>query len=166
MNEEHELLLQRYLQLPNRLETVIEGLSELDFDLKLESGWTIRQYVHHLVEGEYFWQVNLRAIVGTDGILFPFTWYFGLTQDEWADRWAYDKRSLEPSLSLFRASTWNLVEFLRNVPDAWEHFGRITWPKGKEETRITVCEIVEIHLGHMDQHVEDIQEIRAFHQRS
>jgi len=166
MNEEHELLLKRYLQLPDRLETVIEGMSESDLDLKLSEGWTIRQYAHHLVEGEYLWQVNLRAIVGTDGISFGFAWYFAVTQDQWADRWAYDKRPLEPSLALFRANTWNLVELLRNIPDAWHHFGRITWRKEKEESRITVHEIVEMHLEHMDLHVKDIQTIRAFHHRS
>lgn len=163
MNEDHEILLTKYLQLPDRLEAALAGLGESEFDLKLSDGWTIRQYVHHVVEGEYLWQVNLRAVVGTDGILFPFTWYFALSQDEWGKRWAYDKRPLGPSLALFRASTWNLVEFLRNIPDAWDHFGRVTWRTAQEESRITVREIVEIHLGHMDGHVDDIQAIRALH---
>jgi hypothetical protein len=163
MNEDHETLLEKYLQLPDRLEAAIAGLGESDLDRKLETGWTIRQYIHHVVEGEYIWQVNLRAVAGTNGILFPFTWYFAVPQDEWAMRWAYDKRPLGPSLALFRASTWNLVEFLRHIPDVWDHFGRVIWPKAKDEACITVREIVEMHLGHMDQHVEDIQAIRSLH---
>jgi hypothetical protein len=101
MIEANEVLLERYLQLPNRLEAAIAGLSESDLDLRLDEGWTIRQSVHHVVEGEYIWQLNLRAIVGTDGILFPSIWYFALPQEEWVKRWAYDKRPLEPALALW-----------------------------------------------------------------
>lgn len=165
MKEEYESLLQNYLHLPDQLDGAIAGLDECSLDLKQAEGWSIRQIVHHVVDGENIWQVNLRAIVGTDGILFPFTWYFALPQDEWARRWAYDKRPLESSLALFRDSTWNLVEFLRAIPDAWNHFGRVTWPGAKKESCVTVREIVEIHLRHMDQHVCDIHAIRAFHHR-
>lgn len=162
MIEEYESLLQRYLRLPDCLEEAIAGLSESDLDVKQDDGWTIRQIVHHVVEGENLWQVNLRAIAGTDGILFPFTWYFAISQDEWVKRWAYDKRPLGPSLALYRASTWNLVEFLRNIPEAWDHFGRVTFP-GEQEQCATVCEIVEMNLRHLDCHVKDIQAIRALH---
>ncbi len=164
MIEENELLLQKYLQLPNCLEGAIAGLSDSDLDLCKDKSWTIRQIVHHVVEGETIWQLNLRAIVGTDGILFPFTWYFVLSQDEWVKRWAFDKRPLAPSLALFRASTWNLVELLRNIPDAWDHFGRVTWRGAQEESCMTVREIVEMYLRHVPQHVEEIQAIRALHQ--
>jgi hypothetical protein len=163
MIAEHEALLQKYLQLPDCLEGAIAGLRDADLDL-CNDGWTIRQIVHHLVEGENIWQLNLRVIVGTDGILFPFTWYFALSQDEWAKRWAFDKRPLEPALILFRASTRNLVELLRNIPDTWGHFGRVTWRGQQEESCMTVREIVEMNLRHMDQHVEEIQAIRALRQ--
>src|SRR5512146_3318842 len=99
MIEDCESLLQRYLQLPDCLEEALAGLSESDLDWKQADGWTIRQIVHHVVEGEYIWQLNLRAIVGTHGIEFPMTCYFALPQDEWVKRWAYDTRPLGPSLA-------------------------------------------------------------------
>lgn len=165
MIEQYESLLQKYLQLPDLLDGAIARLSDTDLDMCEEIGWSIRQIVHHVVEGENIWQVNLRAVVGTNGILFPFTWYFAIPQDEWARCWAYDKRPLGPSLALYRASTLNLVEFLRNIPDAWDHFGRVTWPGEWEETCLTVREIVEMQLRHIDQHAKSIQAIRALHQR-
>ncbi len=63
MSGTHDVLLKKYLQLPDRLEAAIAGLSESDLDLRGE-GWSIREYVHHTVEGELLWQVNLRAIRG------------------------------------------------------------------------------------------------------
>ena len=163
MSEPHDVLLKKYLKLPERLEAAIAGLSESDLDLCGE-GWSIREYVHHTVEGELLWQVNLRAIVGTDGCWFPFQWYFALSQDEWAEKWASDKRAIEPTLALFRGSTGSLVELLRcSDPQIWKHFGRVTWPGAKQETHITIRDIILMHLGHMDQHEADIRAIRELH---
>jgi hypothetical protein len=163
MSQRHDVLLKKYLQLPERLETAIASLSESELDLRGE-GWSIREYVHHTVEGELLWQVNLRVILGTDGIEFPFQWYFTISQDEWAQRWASCKRAVEPTLALFRASTRSLAELLRCVdPQAWKHFGWVTWPGAKEPTRLTVRDILLIHIGHMDQHEADIRAIRELH---
>ena len=160
MSESHDVLLKKYLQLPERLEAAISGLSESDLDLKGE-GWSIREYVHHTVEGELLWQVNLRAILGTNGIQFPFQWYFALSQDQWAEKWVSCKRSVEPSLALFRASTRSLAELLRCVdPQVWKHFGIVDFPGSQGPRKFTVRDILLIHIGHMDQHTADIQTIR------
>jgi hypothetical protein len=159
-----QALLERYKQLPDRLETAISGLSESQLDLTLDTGWSIREYVHHTVEGELIWQINLRAILGRDGIDFPFGWYFGLKQDEWADCWSYAKRDTGPALTLFCGSTSSLVHVLRNVPpEVWDHFGRVIWPGQEKENRFSVRDIVLMHLRHMDQHTADIQAIRIRH---
>ena len=165
MSEKHALLLKKYLQLPDRLEAAIAGLHETDFDMR-GAGWSIRQYVHHTVEGELLWEINLRAAAGYDGIAFPMTWYFVQEQDAWADCWGYDRRLVEPALALFRGSTSNLVDFLRCLPEAWERSGRITWRGEEKETVYSVRDIVLMHIGHMDQHEADIRAIRELHKRT
>ena len=162
MNQTHEELLSRYLQLPERLETAIRGLDEGQLDLTLGTGWSIREYTHHTVEGESMWQVFLRAILGKDGIEIPIQWYLAMPQDDWVKRWAYETRAVEPSLALFRASTASLVELLRKVPEnAWDRYGCVTWPNNDKESRLSVRDIVLMHLGHMDHHTADIQRIRT-----
>lgn len=166
MGTNHDSLLERYLQLPTRLEAAIAGLQGGELDLTLGAGWSIRAYVIHTVEGELMWQLYLRAILGRDGIEFPIQWYFALPQDEWARHWAYDRRALEPTLALFRGSTSSLVDLLRNMaPEAWEHTGRVTWPGSDKETHMSVRDILLIHLRHMDQHTADIRGIREKHGR-
>ena len=162
MSSTHAVLLKKYLQLPDRLEAAIAGLSESDLDLR-GSGWSIRQYVHHTVEGELLWQINLRAAVGFDGIAFPMTWYLIQEQDSWAERWGYDRRPVEPALALFRGSTSNLAGFLQCLPEAWDRSGRITWRGEQTETIYSVRDIVLMHIGHMDQHEADIRAIRDLH---
>ena len=164
MSKTHETILRKYQQLPNRLETAILGLSDAQLDLTLGKDWSIREYVHHTVEGELMWQLFLRAILGTDGIEIPIQWYFAITQDEWAKRWVSGKRAVGPTLALFHGSTASLVELLRNVPSAaWEHSGHVTWPGNDKETHLTVRDIVLIHLRHMDGHTADIRAIREYH---
>jgi|WetSurMetagenome_2_1015567.scaffolds.fasta_scaffold12707_2 hypothetical protein len=165
MSGKHDVLLKKYLQLPDRLEAAIAGLSESDLDLRGE-GWSIREYVHHTVEGELLWEINLRAAAGYDGIAFPMTWYFVQNQDTWAERWGYDRRPVEPALALFRGATRNLVDFLHCLPEAWERSGRITWRGEEKETVYSVRDIVLMHIGHMDQHEADIRAIRELHKRN
>jgi len=163
MADSHEHLLKKYLQLPDRLESALAGLDETELDWKGKEGWSIRAYVHHTVEGELIWEVNLRAAAGHDGIAFPMAWYFCQDQDTWAEQWGYDRRPVEAALALLRGSTRNLVEFLRCLPEAWDRCGRITWRGDKQETVLSVRVIVLIHLLHMDQHTFDIQAIRKLH---
>jgi len=163
MSKSHEELLTEYRKLPERLEAVIAGLDESDLDLRLESGWSIRQYICHLVEGEQLWQINLRMIIGLNGAKFPFTWYPEHSQDEWAELWAYGKRSLKVMLDQYRADTQYLVDILKNLTEVWEHYGCITWPGDEAERRYCVRDIVEMHLQHLDGHAEDIRAIRALH---
>ncbi|MBN1454331.1 MAG: DinB family protein [Anaerolineales bacterium] len=164
MEESRQSLLEDYKRLPERLEAVIAGLGESDLDLRLESGWLIRQYICHLVEGEQLWQINLRMIIGLNGANFPFTWYPEHSQIEWAELWAYDKRCLQVMLDQYRADTQYLIDILKNLPDAvWKHYGRITWLGDEVESQYSVRDIVEMHLRHLDGHAEDIRAIRALH---
>jgi hypothetical protein len=161
MTKSHEALLKKYLQLPGQLENAIAGLSESALDMKHGEGWSIRAYLHHTVEGEAMWQLFLRGIVGNNGSEFPIRWYFSISQDEWAKHWLYEKRPIEPSLNLFKANINNLVAFLQLLPpEVWNNYGRVTWPGEKDETRLTVRDILLIHIGHMTQHVADICAIR------
>ena len=164
MEESYEALLEKYLRLPDGLEAVIADLDESDLDLRLESGWSIREYICHLVEGEQLWQINLRMIIGLNGAEFPMTWYPKHSQMEWSECWVYDKRCIQVLLDQYRADTQYLVDILKNLPDSvWKHYGRITWPGYKEESCYSVRDIVEMHLGHLDGHAEDIRAIRTLH---
>lgn len=165
MSKSNSALLEDYLNLPAHLEEVIAGLKESDLDLSLESGWSIREYVCHLVEGEQLWQINLRVILGLNGAKFPFDWYPSLgSQERWVEIWAYGKRSLNVLLDQYRADTQYLVDVLKAMPDdVWEHYGRITWPGAEDESKYSVRDILEINLSHLDVHAEDIRAIRTMH---
>jgi hypothetical protein len=165
MKDSDEQLLEQYLRLPDQLEAVLTGLDEASLDLTKGEGWSIRETACHVLEGESLWQLNLRIIAAQNGIEIPFLWYFSLTQDEWAARWGYGKRSLETILGSYRASTKYLVEFLCNVPDIWENYGLITWRGSTGASRMTVRQIAEMNIRHLGGHLQDIQSIQEAHRR-
>ena len=165
MKNPDKQLLKQYFRLPDRLEEALIGLDDTILDQTKGKGWSIREYACHILEGEALWQLNLRIVAAQNGIELPFTWYFTLTQDDWAERWVYKKRALESVLNSYRASTHYLVEFMRNNPDIWENYGLITWRGETEASRMTVRQIVEMNIRHLDGHLQDIQSIQEVNRR-
>ncbi len=126
----------------------IAGLTEADLDIACSPGsWTIRQTVHHVVDGNVVWSIGIKAAVGNQNGFFDRRWYWGLPQASWVECWRqYAHRALEPSLTLFQANRRHIVQLLQQIPDAWERSIHIQWPHQPEEC-ISVREIVEMQAS-------------------
>ena len=158
-----EALLARYADGPDQLEASLAGLSEADLGLALTAdSWTIRQIVHHIVDGDDLWKACIKAALGNSRELFSFRWYWDKPQDEWAERWHYAGRAIEPSLALFRTCRRHIVQLLQQIPDPWERYALITLPDG-EERPTSVGYAVEIQVDHVTAHINDIRMIRQAH---
>ena len=156
-------LLARYAEGPDWLEAAIEGLSEADLDVALSPGtWTIRQIVHHVVDGDDLWKTATKAALGNSRGLFSYCWYWERPQDDWSEDWAYAAREIEPSLALFRANRRHIVQLLEQVPDCWERLTLITVPD-EEERQTRVAYVVEMQTNHVTAHIDDIRQIRQAH---
>jgi uncharacterized damage-inducible protein DinB len=153
-----------YADGPAILEAVLNSLAESDLDLAQTSdSWTIRQIVHHIVDGDDIWKTCIKAALGNTEGLFSLQWYGDKPQIEWAENWKYSSRPIEPSLALFRANRHHIVELVQQTPNAWEKSIRIKWPQGEE--RITIGDVLEIQAPHVVEHVADIQTILRAHNR-
>lgn len=152
-------LLSRYLQGPTALEQAVAGLSDVDLDVSpSQGGWTIRQIVHHVVDGDDLWKICIKAALGNEAGEFTLKWYWDLSQDEWAERWGYAHRPLDVSLALFRATRAHVAELLEQVPDGWSRSVSVRTPQGTE--RLSVRAVVEMQADHVAHHVERIAAIR------
>jgi len=157
-------ILSRYAEGPAQLEAALEGLAEADLDAALSADtWTIRQIVHHLVDGDDLWKVCIKMALGNSGTRFDLQWYWDFPQDTWVQRWDYAGRAIEPSLAFLRASRSHVAQLLHQIPDGWERYVLIKWPGSQEEERITIRDIVEMQAGHLVGHVDDIMRIREAH---
>ena len=155
-------ILAQYADGPALLDSAIAGLSESDLNLALsDASWSIRQIVHHIVDGDDIWKTCIKAALGNSDALFSLQWYTTKPQMEWAESWAYS-RSLESSLVLYRANRHHIVDLIEHIPGACEKSALLQRP-GKEDIRITVFDVIELHVQHLADHIKDIEAIRHAH---
>ena len=160
MNPEQISLLSRYLQGPDQLEHAVADLSAAELDASPSGGgWTIRQIVHHVADGDDLWKVGIKAALGNEQGEFTLAWYWVLSQDTWADRWAYAGRPIDVSLALFTAIRAHVTQLLAHVPGAWNRSVTVRKPDGGT-TRLTVGAVVEMQADHLQHHVRRILAIR------
>ena len=154
-----------YADGPGRLEAVLNGITESDLGLaRTADSWTIRQNVHHVVDGDDIWKTCIKAALGNEEGLFDLQWYWDKPQMEWAENWGYAIRPVETSLALFRANRQHIIELVQQTPNAWGKSMRIKTPRD-EETCITVGDVLEMQAPHVITHVTDIQMILREHNR-
>lgn len=150
----------RFADGPAQLEQALAGLGDTDLDAPpAQGGWTIRQIVHHIVDGDDLWTAGLKAALGNEQGEFTIEWYWVQPQDTWADRWAYAARPIDVSLALFKAIRAHVTQLVDHVPDAWNRSISVREPNG-ETTRLTVSAIVEMQADHLQHHVRRILALR------
>jgi uncharacterized damage-inducible protein DinB len=158
-----DAVLAQYKDGPAQLQTALAGLSEAALDATPDAkNWSIRQLVHHIVDGDDIWKTFIKIALGNSEATFELQWYWDIPQTTWAKSWAYATREIEPSLALFRANRRHVVQLVQEIPDAWERSLTIKWPHGDLQ-QVTVGWVIEMQFRHVAGHVEDIQKIRKMH---
>jgi uncharacterized damage-inducible protein DinB len=152
-------VIDRYIEGPKLLEGVLTGLREADIDtIPTKGGWTIRQIVHHIVDGDDIWKMCIKQALGNDQSEFSLDWYRALPQDIWADRWAYAIRSVDVSVAMLKAIRDQVIQLLEHVPDAWNKSVRFREPSGKIEI-VPVGFVIEMQADHVVHHIKQIENI-------
>lgn len=158
---DRDAVLAHYLEGPELLERTLTNLRDIDLDTPpSQGGWTIRQIVHHIVDGDDLWKQGIKAALGNDECEFTLAWYWTQPQDVWADRWAYAARSLDVSLALFRASRAHIGQLLGQIPDGWHRSVKVRKPTGETE-QVSVGFVIQMQADHVAHHLERIEAIRA-----
>lgn len=142
------------------LECAIAGLKDAELDASpANGGWTIRQIVHHIVDGDDLWKAGIKAALGNTPGEFTLAWYWGQPQEIWAERWAYADRSVDVSMALLKAIRAHVSQLLKNVPDGWSRSVGVRKRDG-EIVRLSVGAVVEMQADHLEHHVNRITAIR------
>jgi hypothetical protein len=153
-------VLARYMDGPALLERSLNGLQDADLDFtSSQGGWTIRQIVHHIVDGDDLWKTCIKMVLGNEQAEFTLGWYWAFSQEEWADHWAYKLRSIDVSLELLKANRSHVLQLLEQIPGGWNRAVQFRKHNGEME-RWTVGFVVEIQADHVEHHVKRIQSIR------
>ena len=94
-HERYRQLLTKYAEGPHQLEGALTGLSGTDLNTATSpENWTIRQIIHHLIDGDDFWNGCIKAALGNPDGIFNLHGYWILEQDRWVEKWHYVRRPI------------------------------------------------------------------------
>ncbi len=157
--EDRDATVSRYRKGPMLLEHAVMGLRDADLDAKPSGGgWSIRQIVHHIADGDDIWTLAIKMAIGNEQTEFGLEWYGSLAQDTWADRWAYNQRPIGTSLTLLKATREHILQLLECVPEAWNRGVVVRTSKGGIE-RVPVGYVIQMQADHVLHHIERIHAI-------
>jgi hypothetical protein len=152
-------VIARYREGPTLLEDAVVGLKDAVLDaIPSKGGWTIREIVHHLADGDDIWKLYIKMALGNEQSEFALGWYRAVPQQTWGERWAYSRRSIDASLSLLKATRKHILQLLERVPDAWDRAAAVRKPDGEME-RVPVGFVVQMQADHVLHHLKRIRDI-------
>lgn len=152
--------LELFKQGASILENALSGLNDIELDYApLNGGWTIRQIIHHIADGDDLWKTCIKIALGNEQAEFTLQWYAALPQAEWAKRWSYENRSINTSLALFRINREHIVQLLECVRDWWTKSVQFRDSNGKIEM-VPVGFVIQMQADHVEHHIKRILEIR------
>ena len=158
--EDREGTLKLFQEGPALLERVVADLTETQLDAKpAKGGWTIRQIIHHIVDGDDIWKMGIKMALGNTTSEFALVWYSDLSQESWSERWAYHKRSIDVSLALFKATRAHVLQILENRPDGWTQSVAVRGKKDSRVEHVPIGFVIQMQAEHVVHHIKRIQEI-------
>jgi hypothetical protein len=159
-NRSWEKLLREYKESPEILAEAVRDLSDAELDQTPDDeNWSIREIVHHIIDGDSLWTAFIKQALGGQDRPFELFWYWDLTQDEWAEKWSYGTRPIEPGLALLQANRDYLVSLLSSNSEAGSHSLEIPSPDGDSDTW-SVRRAMLWNLKHTQVHLEEIKNIQ------
>ena len=158
--EDRDRALSLFREGPLQLEQIVSGLKDSKLDFKpTGGGWSIRQIIHHIVDGDDIWKMGIKMAMGNEQPEFSLEWYSSQTQDAWAtNRWAYNQRSIDVSLSLLKAIREHVLQLLASTPDAWDRVVLLR-TKQKNIEQVPIGFIIQMQADHLLHHLERIRAI-------
>jgi hypothetical protein len=157
-----EDLIEHFSTGSDRLNALLNDLPASALDLSMGPGeWTIRQIVHHLADDCDVWCMALKKAIATPGVPIRFEGFPG--NEAWVDALAFDKRPVEPALSLLKAHRQMMTSLLTYFPETWEHCVAIHDDQGRKVQDVSVGLMTRFLGEHVDGHIAVIQAIKHKH---
>lgn len=151
-------ILALYAKAPDELEIALKGIAERNLDKRLTpETWSIRQTVHHMVDGDAIWTLLMKAAIFNSGCVFDFGWYTG--NDTSAEGLHYAERSIEPVVQLFRANRTQMTQLFTLLSDAGGYHIQLTTPQGPHP--VALSQMIAIQASHAMEHIGEIRAIRG-----
>jgi hypothetical protein len=156
--------LTAWASIPREIRRAIAGLSARDLKARGGSeGWSIREYVHHLVEANLVASTIVVAALGRPGCKFDWSWM--IPDKRWMSRLGYDRAPLEPAIELLEALCAHVAGLARGTPESKRPYVRLLGSTGARPRRRTLKQVLHEECDHARHHLRDIAATRRAHSR-
>src|SRR5262245_22543213 len=155
--EERSQLIARYKEGNKRVTEALREITPEELDFKIAPDkWSCREVVQHLADSESISGHRLKRL------LVEFSPYIqGYDQDEYARRFRYARRAIEPALEVFRCARQTTAElFDLMTEEDWKRQG-----EHSDSGPYSVESWLKIYAAHAHQHAEQIQRNRASYKK-
>ncbi|MHA7136724.1 DinB family protein [Rossellomorea arthrocnemi] len=152
-----EDILSLYKNGIDRIDTVLEGLSEDDLDLvRAEGKWSIRQTALHLIDSDMTMLHRIKFALAEDGRVYKNNPY---DPNQWEAGTNYKERSIDTEVALFKLIREHVLTLCDRLPNALDR--KI---QTEDQGELTVRKMVKMVAGHAKGHFEQMEETRSIHQ--
>jgi hypothetical protein len=143
-------MLEQYREGPEVIEGVVRGLSLEDLDRRpADGGWSAREVVIHMGDSEMNSAIRVRKLLSEDDPVIQ-----GYDEEDYATRFRYRDRAVEPSLAALRGARETTAEILDGLPDEdWARSGT----HSESGPGYSVDRWLEIYASHAHDHAEQIR---------
>ena len=156
--------LRAWLAIPETIEMAIDGLSEADLDLRGGAdSWSIREFVHHLVEANLVASNIIIAALAKSGCIYDWSWVW--PDSAWNQRVGYNTAPVRPALETLRALCEHIAGLIRTTPDGFLRQVQLLDAPGAKLYTKTVADILVQEIEHADEHLRTVAETKAAHAR-
>jgi len=156
--------LRAWTSIPRNIRKALAGLASRDLDLRGGSeGWSVREYVHHLVEANLVASNIVLAALGKPGCTYDWSW---VTPDaRWMTRLGYDRAPIDPALNLLESLCAHVAGIVRGAPGNVRRHVKLLDAPGAGLRKHTVQEVLHEECEHAQHHLRDVMEARRAHRR-
>jgi hypothetical protein len=154
---ERQALIERYTQGHATVLAALDGISDAEMDADAAGeGWSPRQIVHHLADGEMTSAIRLRRLLVEERPVIG-----GYDEMTFSRVLKYSERPVEAALDAFSAARRTTAEILARMTDEdWAREGTHS-----ESGRYTAEDWLQIYAAHAHDHAAQIARARQAYQR-
>ena len=148
-----------------RFDLLVRGLTFDQYDLSADKEaypgtWTIREIIHHLVDDGDVWSMRIKQALATPDVTVRFEGYPG--NEVWAGHLDFEDRDVGPAVNLITAHCHYLIELLTRFSNSWDHAIILIDVESGSERKMNILQIVQMLVEHLEEHMEQIEAIKAF----
>jgi hypothetical protein len=149
-----------WLGVPETIERAIAGLAEHELDRRGgDDGWSIREYVHHVIESNFVASNILLAALAASGCVYDWSWVY--PNKAWVERLGYAKAPLAPALQALRSLSQHMAGLVRGQPDGLAREVKLLDAPGATPYARSVEAVLRQEVEHAREHLATVAEIRA-----